>query len=115
MRRLMIPLLLGGSLALQGCLAGMAAGAVGAAVRGAQPNEEPSFDPLVQERAIAACRTHAARSGSVTVIDVEPRRNQVVVVYGTVDGPPERRSFECSYGRNGRVSGFTLRPVSRQR
>ena len=107
MRASILPLLLGGALALGGCAAGLAAGALGAAMRSGE--EAPSADPNQGRSAAEACRAHASQYGDVHVIDVERRSPSEVIVWGTVGQDPGRRSFQCTYGE--RISGFKLRRI----
>lgn len=107
MRGLVLPLLLGGALALGGCAASLAAGAIGAAVRSGQP--KPSADPDQARSAAEACTARAAQHGEVHIIDVERRSPSEVIVWGTVETGGERRSFQCDYGD--KISGFKLRPI----
>lgn len=104
-----LPLLLGGALALGGCAAGLAAGALGAAVRSGQPRA--SADPDQARSAAEACTARASQLGEVHIIDVERRSPSEVIVWGTVGQDSGRRSFQCNYGD--RISGFKLRPIKR--
>ena len=112
MTRSVLVLLVGSSLALGGCVASMAAGVVGAAVRAASSGRQ---EPEVDLRAAArlACAERAAQYGSVHVIDAEQGRGRRATVWGTVQDPHQRRSFECSYN-NGGISSFTLRPIAQR-
>jgi len=108
MQRSILPLLLASSLALGGCVAGMAAGAVGAAVRASQSGREGDTALLMQP-ASEACHARASRLGRVAIIDVE-QRSSGVIVWGTVDDGKERRSFECRF-QDAKISAFKLRPI----
>ena len=98
------------SLALGGCVASMAASAVGMAVREAQP--EPKSNEALQPAARQACSDRAAPHGAVHVIDVEQRRIDRIIVWGTVDDGKGRRSFECGF--TSRITYFRLRPIRRR-
>lgn len=106
-RALILPLLLGGALALGGCAASLAAGALGAAVRSGQP--KPSADPDQARSAAEACTARASEHGEVHIIDVERRNASEVIVWGTVAQDSGRRSFQCNYGD--KISGFKLRAI----
>jgi hypothetical protein len=96
------------SLPLGGCAAGLAAGAVGAAVRAAdKPDAAPTQDPGPAAR--LACTAEAERHGTVRIIDTEYRSAAKLIVWGTVEGPAGRRSFECRY--QSKVVGFKLRAI----
>ena len=109
MTRRMIGLMVAasGALALGGCVAGVAAGAAGMAIRSAQP--EPESNEHLQPSARGACSAQAARLGKVHIIDVEQRRVDRIVVWGTVTDAKERRSFECGF--TNKVTYFKLRPI----
>ena len=96
-----------GTLALGGCVAGMAASAIGMAARSAQ-GQAASNEHLKPE-ASAACTARASQYGAVKIIDVEQRSASKIIVWGTVGEGSERRSFECAYGT--RVTGFKLRAI----
>lgn len=111
MRTPILALVLGSALSLQGCLPMMAAGAVGSAVRAGTQESPPVFDPVTRNAGMEACRVRAAQSGTPNVIDAESRRGGTIRVYGTVEGPPERRSFVCDYRSDRRIGRFELRPI----
>ena len=104
MRVVYLPLLVIGSLALGGCVAGVAASAVGAAVNASQPRET---NEDLRRPAVAACTARAIEHGEVHIIDAEQRRGGRVTVWGTVTTSERRQAFECRY--NGQVSDFDLR------
>ena len=107
MRRAFLPLLLAGSLGLGGCVAGMAVGAAGAAARAATDRPDVSDDR--RAAASAACEGRASVLGRVHLIDANQRPDGRVTVWGTVEDDRQRRSFQCRW--DGRVTGFTLRPI----
>lgn len=104
MRGVYVALLIIGSPALSGCVAGVAASAVGAAVNASQPRET---NEDLRQPAIAACTIRAIEHGEVHIIDAEQRRGGRVTVWGTVTQAEQRQAFECRY--NGQVSDFDLR------
>jgi hypothetical protein len=110
MRKMILPLLGASSLALGGCVAGIAASAVGAAVNSAQSQQAAGRAPLSSQAAAEACKASASQHGQVRIIDVEARSSSKLVVWGTVETAEERRSFECTY--NGKVSGLKLREIA---
>jgi hypothetical protein len=95
------------TLALGGCVAGMAASAIGMAARSAQGR--PASNEHLKPEASAACTARASPYGAVRIIDVEQRSASRIVVWGTVDDGKQRRSFECGYGTS--VTGFKLRAI----
>ena len=108
MNRSILFLLALGALPLGGCAASLAASAVGAAVRAAdRPDRAPSSDPGPVAR--AACTAHAAQFGTVKIIDTVYRSVARVVVWGAVEGPAGRRSFQCRW--DGKIVGFELKEV----
>jgi hypothetical protein len=95
---------------LGGCAASLAASAVGAAVRATdRPDPVPTEDPGPAAR--QACTAEAERHGPVHIIDTEYRSASKLVVWGTVQGPAKRQSFECRY--SGKVVSFKLRDLRR--
>ena len=112
MRRSILSLLALVALPLGGCAAGIAASAVGAAVRAAdRPDKPPKEDPGPAAR--QACTVRASQYGTVQIIDVVYRSVAKVVVWGAVDGPAGRRSFQCRW--DGRIVGFELKEIAARR
>lgn len=101
-------ILAGGSFALTGCVASMAVSAAAAAIQAATP-ERPDVAHDLRATAREACRARAAQHGTVQIIDAEQRRDGRVTVWGTVQDPGQRRSFECAY--DGAVKGLRLRAI----
>ena len=108
LRILLLPLLVASSLALGGCVAAMAASAASMAAQGARGR--PSSNEHLKPAARSECEAHAARHGTVRIIDVEQRTASKIIVWGTVGEGDQRRSFECSYGT--RMTGFKLRAIA---
>jgi hypothetical protein len=109
-RRAAIVLMLGASLALGGCVAGMAAGAISAAARSSQKGKDVyQNDEGLKLAAAAACRAQAAPYGEVALIDIEQRGATKATVWGTVTAATGRQSFECRYDR--KVVAFKLRKL----
>src|SRR5687768_59970 len=112
MHRSILPLLLLAALPLGGCAAGIAASAVGAAVRAAdRPDRAPKEDPGPVAR--QACSVHASQYGTVQIIDVVYKSVAKVVVWGAVEGPAGKRSFQCRW--DGKIVGFELKEVAGRR
>jgi hypothetical protein len=109
MRRSVLPLLLVcGALPLGGCAASIAASAVGAAIQAAdKPDPVPTSDPGPAAR--EACTAEAGKHGEVTIIDTEYRSASRLIVWGRVQGPAQRRSFECRW--DGKIVDFKLRDI----
>jgi hypothetical protein len=95
------------TLALGGCVAGMAASAISMAARSAQGR--PVSNEHLKPAASAACTARASPYGAVRIIDVEQRSASKIIVWGTVGEGSERRSFECAYGTS--ITGFKLRAI----
>ena len=108
-RRYLLPLLLASGLSLSGCVASLAASALGSAMDSARG--EPRSNEHLKPEASQACSSHAARYGTVHVIDVEQRTISKIVVWGTVDDGTRKRSFECAFATE--VTGFKLREIGR--
>lgn len=98
---------LAGSLALGGCVAGVAVGAVDLAARSAKGR--PVENGYLQPTAANDCTSYAARYGTVHIIDVEQHTPSRIIVWGTVDDGREKRSFQCNYGT--KITGFKLRAI----
>ena len=111
MRILIIGLLVGGAMALEGCVPLMAASAAGAAIRGVRgtPANNQGLEPAARD----ACVARAEQYGVAHVIDVERRSSGKVVVWGTAGDGNDRRSFECAYGS--KITSFTLRAITERR
>lgn len=97
-------------LPLGGCLASMAVSAASAAATAIDRSDDRVVTENLQPVARIACEERAAQLGTVHIIDSEQRRDGLVTVYGTVQEPNRRRSFQCVHNR-GRVAAFTLREI----
>ena len=93
--------------ALGGCVAAMALSAADLALRSAEGT--PGSNKHLKPQAEAACSAQAAPHGLVTVIDVEQRRVDKIIVWGTAGEGAARRSFECHFTT--RITGFKLREI----
>jgi hypothetical protein len=95
-RRILLPLVLVATPALGGCAvqAALAAAELGPQIRGPLG---PSNVHL-KSTATQACTQRAGRYGSVFIVDVEQRRADRIVVWGSVTDLQERRRiFECHF------------------
>jgi hypothetical protein len=104
-----IAILLLAAIPLGGCAAAIATSAASMAIQSAQG--EPQSNRHLQGQAREDCSAYAAQYGNVHIIDVEQRRVNRIVVWGTVTHDNERRSFQCTF--TDRVTGFTLREISK--
>ncbi len=111
MRILIIGLLVGGAMALEGCVPMVAASAAGAVIRSAQGN--PANNAGSEPAARAACVARAEQYGVAHVIDVERRPSGKIIVWGTAGEGTARQSFECGYGS--KITSFTLRAITARR
>lgn len=105
--RTVLPLVVGASFALGGCVAAMATNALATAVASARG--EPQSNAHLQPAARAACTSRASQHGAVHIIDVEQRSADKIVVWGTVEQGGQRRSFECGFGTA--ITSFKLREI----
>ena len=91
-----MPLLLIAAPALGGC-------AVQAALMAADlapyiQSPEGASNAHLRPAATKACTDRAAQHGSVHIVDVEQRRADRIIVWGSVtDGEQRRRTFECHF------------------
>ena len=107
-RKLVLPLILLAAPALGGCAvqAAMMAAQVAPAIRGPMGPKNAHLKP----QAIEQCTQRAAQYGSVYIVDVEQRRADRIIVWGSVtDAGQRRRTFECHFTR--RLSRFKLGEV----
>ena len=70
-----------------------------------RPVSNEELKPQAREQ----CSAQAAKYGAVHVIDVEQRRIDKLIVWGTVDDGKVKQSFQCDFGT--KITGFTLRPI----
>lgn len=93
---------------LGGCAVALAMSAAELAAKAAQPRTVSNAG--VQPTAVNACTAQAARSGTPHIIDVEQRRPDLLIVWGTVtDATQHRRSFECRFTTT--IASFKLREI----
>ena len=82
--------------ALGGCAlqAAMVAAELGPQIRGPLGPNNAHFRPV----AIEDCTRRAGQYGSVFIVDVEQRRSDRIIVWGSVtDARHQRRTFECHF------------------
>jgi hypothetical protein len=95
-RKIALPLILLATPALGGC-ALQAAMAAAQLVQYLPETEHPSNAHL-RPTALQACTQRAAQHGSVYIVDVEQRRADRIIVWGSVtDAQQQRRAFECHF------------------
>lgn len=95
-RKIALSLILAATPALGGC----AAQAVLAAAQLARyiPEPERPSNAHLKPVATQACTQRAAQYGSVYIMDVEQRRADRLIVWGSVtDAQQRRRAFECHF------------------
>lgn len=90
-----------------GCVPMMAASLAGMAVKQAQ-KPGPSNVGL-KPQAEAACVQRASAYGAVHVIDVQQKRTDLIIVWGTAGEGAQKRSFECHFRRE--LVSFQLREI----
>jgi hypothetical protein len=62
------------------------------------PERERTSNAHLQPAATQACTQRAAQHGSVYIVDVEQRRTDLLIVWGSVtDAQQRRRTFECHF------------------
>ena len=96
MKRKLVALLAVALPALAGCAvqAAMLAAEVAPELRGPMGPKNAHLKP----QAIAACTERAGQYGTVYIVDVEQRRADRIIVWGSVtDAKQQRRTFECHF------------------
>ena len=104
-----MPLILLATPTLSGCAlqAAMLAHDLSDEIRPALGPSNAHLKPVATE----ACTQRAAQHGSVYVADVEQRRADRIIVWGSVtDAQQRRRTFECNYTT--RLTSFELREIA---
>ena len=104
-RRILLPLVLFAAPALGGCAlqAALLAAQLAPQIRGPLGPSNAHLKPA----AIEACTQRAGEYGSVYIVDVEQRRADRIIVWGSVtDAQQRRRIFECHFTTA--LAGFKL-------
>ncbi len=107
-RKIGLSLILLATPALGGCVAQAAL----AAAQLAQyiPHPQGASNAHLKPAATQACTQRAAQYGSVYIVDVEQRRADRLIVWGSVtDQQQRRRTFECHFTTA--LVGFKLREI----
>jgi hypothetical protein len=108
-RKILLPLLLLATPALGGCAlqAAMLAHDMADEIRPALGPSNAHLKPAATQQ----CTQRAAQHGSVYVVDVEQRRADRIIVWGSVtDAQQRRRTFECHYTTA--LTRFELRDIA---
>jgi hypothetical protein len=109
-RKILTMLIVAAAPALGGCAvqAAMMAAELGPQIRAPLGASNAHLRPT----AIQSCTQRAAQHGTVFIIDVEQRRRDTIIVWGSAtDAQQQRRAFECHFTT--RLSRFKLNaPVS---
>src|SRR5215210_1513889 len=95
-RKILLPLIVLATPALGGCAvqAAMAAAELAPQIRGPMGTKNAHLKPV----ALQACTERARQYGSVYIVDVEQRRADRIIVWGSVtDSRQRRRIFECHF------------------
>ena len=107
-RKISLALLLFATPALGGCAlqAALAAAQLAQYVELPEGRSNAHLKPAATE----ACTQRAAQYGSVYIVDVEQRRTDRIIVWGSVtDAQQKRRTFECHFTT--RLAEFQLREI----
>ncbi|HEX8214924.1 MAG TPA: hypothetical protein VF582_05575 [Allosphingosinicella sp.] len=115
MRKLMIPTLVAGAMALGGCssvlpavLGSVLQGGLGQGGGYGYPDQGYSNQNF-QQAAVNACGQQASRYGQVRISDVRQASSSTLRVYGTVStGGYQQRNFACSFRNDGRITDFDI-------
>ncbi len=95
-RKILLPLLAVATPALSGCAvqAALLAAEVAPQIKGPLGTKNAHLKP----QAIEACTQRAGQYGSVYIVDVEQRRADRIIVWGSVtNSQQQRRTFECHF------------------
>lgn len=95
-RKILLPLLVLAAPALGGCAvqAALAAAEIAPQIRGPLGPSNAHLKPAATQ----ACTQRAGQHGSVFIMDVEQRRADRIIVWGSVTDPQRRRrTFQCHY------------------
>ncbi len=76
------------------------------------PEEQRASNAHLTQAATEACTKRAAQHGSVFVGDVEQRRADLIIVWGSVTDSQRRRTFECHFTTA--LKRFKLREIGEQ-
>lgn len=104
-RKIQLTLIVLATPALAGCAlqAALLAAQLAPQIRGPLGPSNAHLRPA----AVGACTQRAAQYGSVYIADVEQRRSDRIIVWGSVtDARQQRRIFECHFTT--RLTGFKL-------
>ena len=96
MRKIVLSLVVMATPALGGCAlqAALAAAELAPQIRGPLGPKNAHLEPA----AVQACTQRAGQYGSVFIVDVEQRRADRIIVWGSVtDARQQRRTFECHF------------------
>ena len=94
--KILLPLIVFATPALAGCAvqAALAAAELAPHIRGPLGPSNTHLTPT----AVQACTQRAEQHGSVFIVDVEQRRSDRIIVWGSVtDEQQRRRTFECHF------------------
>lgn len=107
-RKIGLSLILLATPALGGCIAQAALTA--AQLAQYVPPPQGASNAHLKTNATQACTQRAAQYGSVFIVDVEQRRADRLVVWGSVtDARQQRRTFECHFTTS--LVSFRLREI----
>jgi len=109
-RKIALSLILAATPVLGGCVAQAALAAAELATY--IPASERPSNAYLKGDATQACTQRASQYGTVYVTDVEQRRNDLLIVWGSVvDTAQRRRTFECQFTTA--LVSFKLRDIGR--
>lgn len=74
------------------------------------PERKRTSNAHLKLTATQACTERAQQHGSVYIVDVEQRRTDLLIVWGSVtDAQQKRRTFECNFTTA--ITSFKLREI----
>lgn len=113
MRKLLIPTLVAGAMALGGCTT-MLPAVLGSVLQGGLGGgygypDQGYGGSSFQQAAVNACGSQASRYGQVRITNVQQSSSSTLRVYGTVStNGYDQRNFACSFRSDGRITDFDI-------
>jgi hypothetical protein len=102
-RKIMMPALLAGSLAVSGC-----ANPLGSLLNTVLGGSGGGHNANFQQAAVNACGNQASQYGRVQIDNVSQRSSTTLRVHGRIDDGYRIRAFTCDFRDDGRIVSFNM-------